>query len=335
MSAYGQHGKPTAFVCSKPTRIHLRRSNIPATRSSTRCDQHSHDNQPHADALHRPSASEDASQPLALPGVHVSFHTDDSPDFAHYWAWEPADTVAAPSVVSPPPTVDPATAASPEAPAEPIDSTPEEVFYEGPGSNAELILSLVLLPTLFYAPLSIASIGRRLWIKFRFTNKRMSIINSSPLFSRTLEISYDKIKEIRSAPRGFGAWGDMVGLRAELSAALLVAWVLACCQGVLQRARPRDEPSHKPAPGQLTQTHSIKQLAVHAGKARLASLPTSAAASAHLCAQRCAYTSRCLVPWPLPQVVFLKDGSRIELTGLDKYKEIVEYINRQRYTIRS
>ncbi len=174
-----------------------------------------------------------------------------------WWAWNPADAVAAPSVVSPPPTVDPTTPPSPEAP-EPVDSTPEEVFYEGPGSNAELILSLVLLPTLFYAPLSIASIGRRLWIKFRFTNKRMSIINSSPLFSRTLEISYDKIKEIRSAPRGFGAWGDMVGacvgLRAELP--VTSAFRLAACKQplcLLPRAHPRNGPSQALAAGQHTE----------------------------------------------------------------------------------
>lgn len=92
-----------------------------------------------------------------------------------------------------------------------VDPEPEEVFYEGPGSNAELILSLILLPTLIYAPLSIASIGRRLWISFKFTNKRLTIVNTSPLFKRTIEISYANIKEIRTGPRGFGLWGDMVG----------------------------------------------------------------------------------------------------------------------------
>ncbi|GIM00679.1 hypothetical protein Vretimale_5620 [Volvox reticuliferus] len=121
------------------------------------------------------------------------------------------------------------------------DATPEVVFYEGPGSNAELILSLVLLPTLIYAPLSIASIGRRLWISFKFTNKRLVIVNTSPLFKRTIEIAYKNIKEIRTGPRGFGLWGDMV--------------------------------------------------------------------------------------------VFLRDGSRIELTGLEKYKEIEEHINRCIYTL--
>ena len=54
-------------------------------------------------------------------------------------------------------------------------STPElaeEVFYEGHGgSSLELALSLALTATLIFAPLTIASLGRRLWIKYKFTNK--------------------------------------------------------------------------------------------------------------------------------------------------------------------
>ena len=77
-------------------------------------------------------------------------------------------------------------------------------------ARAQLLLSLLLLPTLIYAPLSMVSIGRHLWIKMRFTNKRISIINTSPLFSRTIEIAYKNIKDVRTGPRAFGLWGDMV-----------------------------------------------------------------------------------------------------------------------------
>lgn len=99
---------------------------------------------------------------------------------------------------------------------------PEEVFFEGSGANAELALSLVLATTLIYAPLTIASIGRRLWIKYRFTNKRVTVVNSSPLFKREVQVPYSKIKEVRTAPRAFGLWGDMViflkdGSRLEIT----------------------------------------------------------------------------------------------------------------------
>jgi hypothetical protein len=65
-------------------------------------------------------------------------------------------------------------------------SIPEEVFYEGSGSQAELLLSLLLAATILYIPLTIASIGKRAWIKYKFTNKRVIVENTSPLFARVV-----------------------------------------------------------------------------------------------------------------------------------------------------
>lgn len=72
-------------------------------------------------------------------------------------------------------------AAATAAPSTSSDAA-ETVFYEGSGSNAELALSVLLGFTLIYAPLTIASLGRRAWFKYRFTNKRVTVTNSSPLF---------------------------------------------------------------------------------------------------------------------------------------------------------
>jgi hypothetical protein len=95
--------------------------------------------------------------------------------------------------------------------AKPADAAPPEtVFYEGSGSNVELAISLLLSATLLFLPLTIASIGRRLWIKYRFTNKRVVVITNSPILQREVQVEYRQIKEIRSAPRAFGAWGDIV-----------------------------------------------------------------------------------------------------------------------------
>lgn len=90
------------------------------------------------------------------------------------------------------------------------ENTEEEVFYEGFGSNAELAISMLLGATLVYLPLSLASLGRRLWISYKFTNKRIVVITNSPVMKREVQIEISKIKEIRTAPRAFGAWGDMV-----------------------------------------------------------------------------------------------------------------------------
>lgn len=84
------------------------------------------------------------------------------------------------------------------------------MYYEGSGSNVELALSLLLGATLLFLPLTIASIGRRLWIRYRFTNKRVVVITNSPVLKREVSVEYRQIKEIRSAPRAFGAWGDIV-----------------------------------------------------------------------------------------------------------------------------
>lgn len=85
------------------------------------------------------------------------------------------------------------------------------IFYEGNGgSNVELAISLALTATLVFAPLTMASIGRRLWLNYKFTNKRLIVYNTSPLFKNETQLSYKDIREVRVAPRGLGAWGDMV-----------------------------------------------------------------------------------------------------------------------------
>jgi len=103
-----------------------------------------------------------------------------------------------------------------------VDGDSEEtIFYEGNGSNAELALSLLLGATLVYLPLSMASLGRRLWMNYKFTDRRIIVEVNSPLVKRTDVIEYADIKEARTAVRAFGLWGDCViflknGSRLEL-----------------------------------------------------------------------------------------------------------------------
>jgi hypothetical protein len=52
----------------------------------------------------------------------------------------------------------------------------QELFYEGSGSNAELILSLILAATLVYIPITIAIVGKRLWIKYRSAAELLSCL---------------------------------------------------------------------------------------------------------------------------------------------------------------
>jgi hypothetical protein len=95
------------------------------------------------------------------------------------------------------------------APA-PVDDTPETVYYEGNGAPAELAISVALGFFVLFLPLTIASIGRRLWVKYKFTNKRVVVTTDSPTTKRTVEVSYNQIREVRAVNRAAGLWGDMV-----------------------------------------------------------------------------------------------------------------------------
>lgn len=123
------------------------------------------------------------------------------------------------------------------------------------------------------------------------------------------QVEYSKIKEIRTAPRAFGLWGDMVR-RAGLGAALAACQPHTWCVGPQGRS-----PCVEDAPGWrwVHWTH---------------------AAGRQPC-RRTAGSSRTPCPSPadpgpaLPaarQVIFLKDGSRLELAGLERFQEIRDYI---------
>ena len=85
----------------------------------------------------------------------------------------------------------------------------EEVFYEGGPAKGDLIINLLAGLTILGLPFAFAAIVRSLWLRFTITNKRITIIGG--WFGRNKsQVSLNNIKEIRSVPRGFGSYGDMV-----------------------------------------------------------------------------------------------------------------------------
>ena len=85
----------------------------------------------------------------------------------------------------------------------------EEVFYEGGPAKTDLIINLLAGLTILGLPFSFAAIVRSLWLRFTITNKRITIVGG--WFGRNKsQVSLSNIKEIRSVPRGFGSYGDMV-----------------------------------------------------------------------------------------------------------------------------
>jgi Bacterial PH domain len=98
----------------------------------------------------------------------------------------------------------------------------ETVFYEGGPHKGDLIIGVLLAFTVICIPLSVAAIVRALWLRYRITDRRLSIVGG--WLGRTqVDAIYSEIRDIVSVPRGLGAWGDIVltlkdGSRLEMRA---------------------------------------------------------------------------------------------------------------------
>jgi hypothetical protein len=85
----------------------------------------------------------------------------------------------------------------------------EEVFYEGGPAVGDLIINLLLGLTVVGIPLAVGAIVRALWLRYRITNRRVSVTSGWMGNDRT-DIIYSDITKIVTVPRGFGTYGDMV-----------------------------------------------------------------------------------------------------------------------------
>ncbi|MDJ0797635.1 MAG: PH domain-containing protein [Calothrix sp. MO_167.B12] len=98
----------------------------------------------------------------------------------------------------------------------------EEVYYEGGPHIGDLILSILLGFTIVGLPLTVGAIVRALWLRFRITDRRISVIGGWMGRDRS-DVIYSEIVKIAKVPRGIGLWGDMAitlrdGSRLEMRA---------------------------------------------------------------------------------------------------------------------
>ncbi len=98
----------------------------------------------------------------------------------------------------------------------------ETLFYEGGPARGDLVFNLLFGLTLIGLPFTVGAIIRALWLRFRITSRRVSVTGGWMGRDRS-QVAYGQIKEVRSIPRGFGFWGDMVlvlsdGARLEMRA---------------------------------------------------------------------------------------------------------------------
>ncbi len=90
-----------------------------------------------------------------------------------------------------------------------MTSNPENVFYEGGPAKADLVFNLLAGITLIGLPFTFGALVRALWLRYKITNKRVSV-EGGWFGKNQSQVVYSQITELRSVPRGFGSYGDMV-----------------------------------------------------------------------------------------------------------------------------
>ncbi|MBP0029085.1 PH domain-containing protein [Roseofilum sp. Guam] len=96
----------------------------------------------------------------------------------------------------------------------------EDVIYDGGPHIGDLIFNIFIGFTIIALPLTIGSIIRAIWSRYRITSRRVSSVGGWMGRNRT-DVIYSEISQVVVVPRGFGLWGDMVitlkdGSRLEL-----------------------------------------------------------------------------------------------------------------------
>lgn len=85
----------------------------------------------------------------------------------------------------------------------------EDVFYEGGPHVGDLIFNVLLAFTVICLPLTVGAIVRAIWLRFRITDRRISITGGWQGKDRT-DIIYSEVVKVVKVPRGLGLWGDIV-----------------------------------------------------------------------------------------------------------------------------
>ncbi|MBW4504044.1 MAG: PH domain-containing protein [Scytonema hyalinum WJT4-NPBG1] len=98
----------------------------------------------------------------------------------------------------------------------------EEVYFEGGPHIGDLITNIFIGLTVVGLPLTVGAIVRALWLRYRISDRRVSVTGGWRGRDRT-DVIYSEVAKIVKVPRGIGAWGDMVitlrdGSRLEIRA---------------------------------------------------------------------------------------------------------------------
>lgn len=95
-------------------------------------------------------------------------------------------------------------------PKKEYDYTNETVHWEGGPAAGDLAFNIALGATLVAIPLSIGAAARAAFVKYKFTDKRVSVKTEAPWEKKQTDCAYQEVKDVRVVSRGLGLWGDMV-----------------------------------------------------------------------------------------------------------------------------
>lgn len=85
----------------------------------------------------------------------------------------------------------------------------ENVYYEGGPHTGDLIINILLAFTVICLPLTVGAVVRAIWLRYRVTDRRISVTGGWMGRDRT-DIIYGEVIKVISVPRGIGLWGDLV-----------------------------------------------------------------------------------------------------------------------------
>ncbi|KAL5722699.1 hypothetical protein ACHQM5_006185 [Ranunculus cassubicifolius] len=100
----------------------------------------------------------------------------------------------------------PANKTSVKTPSKPSE---ESIYFDGGAHYGDLVANLLLGFTLFWLPLTLAAVSRAFFLRYRFTNLRVTVISGLTGEDRS-DFSYKVIKDVKVVPRFIGEWGDIV-----------------------------------------------------------------------------------------------------------------------------
>ncbi|KAM7464540.1 hypothetical protein LguiA_032661 [Lonicera macranthoides] len=85
----------------------------------------------------------------------------------------------------------------------------ETIFFDGGAHYGDLMANLILGFTLLWLPLTLAAVFRAFYLRYRFTNLRVTVISGLTGQDRS-DFSYSVIKDVQVVPRFIGEWGDVI-----------------------------------------------------------------------------------------------------------------------------